>query len=71
MSKIEIISNPYNRDITYFSFNESTGEWHTCDEDNEAGYLRSIEFKTSFLPFRIKEIIDIIISEYYQITYDA
>jgi len=64
MAKVKIISNPYDRDITYYSFNEVLGDWQESDEDNESGYLRSIEYKKSFLPFRVKEIIDIIISEY-------
>lgn len=64
MVKIKIISNPYDRDITYFSFDEATNTWIACDEADTDGYLRSVENKRSFLPFRIKEIIDVIISEF-------
>lgn len=64
MAKIKIISNPYDREITYYSFNEATGEWVANDEANADGYLRSIENKRCFLPFKIKEIIDLIVSEY-------
>ena len=64
MVKIKIISNPYDREITYYSFNEATGEWIANDETNADGYLRSVENKRSFLPFRIKEIIDLIVSEF-------
>ena len=64
MAKVKIISNPYDQEITYLSFDEAAGAWKTSDEDNESGYLRAVENKKSFLPFRIKEIIDIIISEY-------
>ena len=64
MVKIKIISNPYDREITYFTFNEATGEWIANDDVNQDGYLRSIENKRCFLPFKIKEIINLIVSEY-------
>ena len=62
MAKIKITSNPYNREINYFSFNEATGEWVPNDDVNQDGYLRSIENKRCFLPFKIKEIM---IDPYY------
>ena len=64
MAKIKIISNPYDREITYFSYNEASGEWIANDDVNQDGYLRSIENKRCFLPFKIKEIINLIVSEY-------
>lgn len=64
MAKIKIISNPYDREITYLSFNEATGEWVPNEDVNQDGYLRSIENKRCFLPFKIKEIINLIMSEY-------
>lgn len=64
MAKIKITSNPYNREINYFSFNEATGEWVPNDDVNQDGYLRSIENKRCFLPFKIKEIINLIVAEY-------
>ena len=64
MANVKIVSDPYNREITYYSLNDATKEWQPIEADNEAGYLRSVEYKKSFLPFRIKEIIDIIIAEY-------
>ena len=64
MANVKIVSDPYNREITYYSLNDATKEWQPIDADNEAGYLRSVEYKKSFLPFRINDIIDIIIAEY-------
>ena len=64
MAKIKITSNPYNREINYFSFNEATGEWVPNDDVNQDGYLRSIGNKRCFLPFKIKEIINLIVAEY-------
>ena len=64
MAKIKITSNPYEREITYCSFDEATGIWLSSDKANSDGYLRAVEYKRSFLPFKIKEIIDLIVSEY-------
>lgn len=32
MAKIKIVSNPYDREITYYSYNELTNEWQTSEE---------------------------------------
>lgn len=64
MAKIKITSNPYEREISYCSFDEVTGIWLSSDKVNTDGYLRAVEYKRSFLPFKIKEIIDLIVSEY-------
>lgn len=64
MAKIKITSNPYEREIAYCSYDEATGIWLSSDEASADGYLRAVEYKRSFLPFRIKEIVDLIVSEY-------
>ena len=64
MAKLKITSNPYEREISYCSFDEVTGIWLSSDKVNTDGYLRAVEYKRSFLPFKIKEIIDLIVSEY-------
>lgn len=64
MARIKITSNPYEREITYCSYDEATGIWLSSDKANSDGYLRAVEYKKSFLPFKIKEIIDLIVSEY-------
>lgn len=65
MSKIKITSNPYNREIIYQSYKEQTGDWNEIKNSNNNSKLREDETGKSFLPFKIKDIIDIIISEYY------
>lgn len=65
MAKIKIVSNPYNREISFLSYKEQTGSWEDIRENNSNSRLREDESGKSFLPFKIKEIIDIIIDEYY------
>ena len=65
MAKIKIVSNPYNREISFLSYKEQTGLWEDIRDNNANSRLREDESVKSFLPFKIKEIIDIIIDEYY------
>ena len=65
MAKIKIVSNPYEREILYFSFNEERNEWEDIKNNNVNSRLREDESGKTFLPFKIKEIIDIIVEEYY------
>jgi hypothetical protein len=62
MTKIKIVSNPYERVIRYFVFNEEKNIWE--DTVNPNSRLRENESGKSFLPFKIKEIVDIIINDY-------
>lgn len=64
--KIKIVSNPYEREIKYFDYNETNDEWEDIFLNNPNSGLRENDFKKSFLPFKVKEIIDIIIDEYYK-----
>lgn len=65
MTRIKIVSNPYERSIKYFTFDESTQSWEDISTKNPNSRLREDESGKSFLPFKIKEIIDIIIHDYY------
>ncbi len=65
MTKIKIISNPYKREISYFIFKDSTQTWEDIKQDSINSRLRENDNEKIFLPFKIKEIIDTIISEYY------
>ena len=64
MSRIKIVSNPYNREISYYIFDESSNCWEDIREKNQLSRLREDESERAFLPFKIKEIMDIIIKEY-------
>jgi len=63
MAKIKIKSNPYERKIEYFVFKEN--EWEEVKNHNRDSKLREDESGKSFLPFKIKEIVDIILDEYH------
>ena len=65
MIKIKIKSNPYTREIAYLSFDEATNQWGDVKQIDEKSRLRETDSERSFLPFKIKEIINIIIKEYY------
>ena len=62
--KIKIVSNPYEREIKYFDYNETNDKWEDIVLNNPNSRLREEDFKNSFLPFKVKEIIDIIIEDY-------
>ena len=65
MTTIKIVSNPYTREIKYYSYKEQTGQWEDIKTGNTDSKLREDASGKNFLPFKIKEIIDIIIAEYY------
>lgn len=65
MATIKIKSNPYERKIEYLSYKEQSGDWEEIQRTNPDSRLREDESGKSFLPFKIKEIVDIIIDEYY------
>lgn len=65
MTAIKIRSNPYERKIEYFSFQERANKWEEIQQYNPDSRLREDESEKNFLPFKIKEIIDIILDEYY------
>lgn len=65
MSKIKIISNPYQKKMIYQRWNESAEQWITVDlENNENSRLLSDELTTTFFPFIVQKIVDVIVNEY-------
>ena len=65
MTQIKIKSNPYNREISYQTLDGETGNWIDIKRSDERSRLRERESERSFLPFKIKEILSIIVKEYY------
>ena len=65
MTQIKIKSNPYNREISYQTLNGTTGNWVDVKQSDERSRLRETDSERSFLPFKIKEILSIIVKEYY------
>lgn len=64
MAKIKIVSNPYERQIHFSYFDKGNGRWEDIREHNVNSRLREIVSEKAFFPFKIKEMIDIIIAEY-------
>lgn len=65
MGKIKIISNPYENSITYYSMNEESQGWKNISEKNCNSKLREEDSKKCFFPFKMKEIVDTIVEDYY------
>ena len=65
MTTVKIKSNPYERKIEYLSYKEQAETWEEIQTSNPDSKLREDESGKSFLPFKIKEIVDIILDEYY------
>lgn len=65
MTKVKIVSNPYNRGISYFVYKEFTDTWENIKQENPNTGLWKIKEDKIFLPFKVKEIVDIVIAEYY------
>lgn len=65
MGKIKIISNPYEKTILYYSMNEQLQVWESISEKNCNSNLREEESKKCFLPFKMQEVINTIIRDYY------
>lgn len=65
MTKIKIVSNPYNRSLSYFINKEQTDTWENIEQDSINSRLRERDEDKIFLSFKAKEIIDTIIAEYY------
>lgn len=65
MSKIKIISNPYQKKIAYHRWNEALQQWILVDmENNGNSKLLSDELTSTFFPFAVKNIVNVILNEY-------
>ncbi len=65
MTKIKIVSNPYNRTLAYFIYKEQADTGENIQQNSINSRLRENDEEKIFLPFKVKEIIDTIVSEYY------
>lgn len=65
MTKIKIVSNPYNRSLSYFIYKEQANTWENIKQDSINSRLRENDEEKIFLPFKVKEILDTIIAEYH------
>lgn len=65
MTTIKIVSNPYSRNLSYFIYSEEHDTWDSITQESINSRLRENDEEKIFLPFKVKEIVDTIISEYY------
>lgn len=65
MATIRIISNPYRKEIKFELLDQSTSEWIEINYHNNSGSkLIKEEIKTNFFPYKVREIVEILINEY-------
>lgn len=65
MTRIRIVSNPYERALAYFINNGKSDSWETLKQDSINSKLRENDSEKIFLPFKANDIVDTIVSEYY------
>lgn len=65
MTKVKIKSNPYEKIIQYFSLDEVNNTWVNIKDKNPNSKLREDESEKAFFPFKVGEIVDLIIRDYY------
>lgn len=71
MTKIKINSNPYKQEIKYETYKENSQEWVDVGLYSPNGKLREENIRKCFLPFNAKEILEVILGEYYLETKGA
>lgn len=65
MAIIKIISNPYEKEIKYQLYNGQDERWSNIISDSKYnGKLKNEKFRTTFFPYKVKEIVDVIVAEY-------
>ena len=65
MAKIRITSNPYRREIKFDLLDKASSEWIEINYQNNSGSkLIKGEIKKNFFPYKVREIVDILLNEY-------
>ncbi len=65
MAVVKIESNPYEKKVSFFKLDDTSNSWVPVNAvNNENSKLISNGLVEGFFPFKLKEIIDIIINEY-------
>lgn len=65
MSKVKIVSNPYDSSVFFSIYNPMSQGWMPLEVQNPDSKLRQEKIDKVFLPFKAMEIVNIIIDEYY------
>lgn len=65
MNKIKVVSNPYEKTVTFSRYDLSSDKWVTINsENNSNSKLVSAVFQRGFFPFKVHDILKEIESEY-------
>ena len=65
MATIRITSNPYKREIKFELLDKASSEWIEINYQNNSGSkLIKEEIKKNFFPYKVREIVDILLNEY-------
>lgn len=65
MTKIKIVSNPYQKMISYYIYDEADKDWvNITESEGYTGRLKAEKLIHGFFPFIVKEIVEDIIDEY-------
>lgn len=66
MAKVKIVSNPYQKQTVFQVWEKATGQWRDINHTSSANSALLREaLRTGFFPFKVKQIVDIILTEYY------
>ena len=63
MPRVKIQSNPYERSIRFFEYDEHENAWNEIVESRTSKLVRK-EFREGFLPFKIYDILEVLLEEY-------
>ena len=65
MNKIKVVSNPYEKTVTFCRYDLSSESWITINsENNSNSKLVSAVFQRGFFPFKVYDILKEIENEY-------
>ena len=65
MTEVKIKSNPYDRNISFYTRKQSSDEWvHVNNINNRDSNLIRDSIRKNFFPYKVKEIVQHIIREY-------
>ena len=65
MTAIKVKSDPYRRTVDFYTQKQSSGEWIGVNNLNNPGSnLIKDTIRKNFFPYKVKEIVDIILREY-------
>ena len=56
MTKIKILSNPYDRSLTYYIYKEQLDLWENIQQNSINSRLRENDVEKIFLPFKAKDV---------------